>query len=48
MRMDERHAEILLAVLKERRVQRERCERTLIELDATARIVHRSADWRST
>src|SRR3989442_16008319 len=49
----------ILAALKERQAQRERCERALIELDATARIGqrelsrlereirHRLADWRS-
>ncbi len=49
----------LLAALKERQAQRERCERALIELDATARIGrheiprlereirHRLADWRA-
>src|SRR6267143_4228248 len=49
----------LLAALKERQAQRQRCERALIELDATARIGrheiprlereirHRLADWRA-
>src|SRR5439155_9675390 len=49
----------LLAALEERQAQRERCERALIELDATARIGrheiprlereirHRLADWRA-
>ena len=49
----------LLAALKERQAQRERCERALVELDATARIGrheiprlereirHRLADWRA-
>src|SRR5881296_3931073 len=49
----------LLAALKERQASRERCERALIELDATARIGqhelsrlereirHRLADWRA-
>jgi DNA invertase Pin-like site-specific DNA recombinase len=49
----------LLAALKERQASRERCERALVELDATARIGqrdlsrlereirHRLADWRA-
>jgi len=49
----------LLAALKERQASRDRCERALIELDATARIGqrefsrlereirHRLADWRA-